>query len=96
MTTLNPTPDSRGHKALALVQSGALEHVLPVGDSDTLRLVPSRTREGAFYVADADSCTCPDRSYRHAICLHMQAVRIAAVLEDAERANSQSSLKVVA
>lgn len=89
-------PESRGHKAVQLVASGALEHVLTVDGSDTQRLIPSCSREGAFYVTDDHSCTCPDATYRKAVCKHMQAIRIAAVLADAERANTQSSLQVVA
>lgn len=78
--------DSRGQKALALVSSGALEHPVWLDQSLSQRLVPSCSKEGAFYVTDATSCTCPARRYfPRKTCKHSLALRIAAVLDEACR-----------
>jgi hypothetical protein len=99
-TVLNPTTsDTRGSRAMALVASGALEHPVWLDAEHVQRLVPSCAREGAFYVTSIDSCTCADAKYRRAVCKHQQAVRLAAVLAQAEQENEQagsSRLEVVA
>jgi hypothetical protein len=95
-TLLNSSDDSRGQKALALVSSGALEQPVWLDQSLSQRLVPSCTKEGAFYVTDAKTCTCPDAKYRRAVCKHQQAVRLANVLKLAQQENQQAQLEVVA
>ena len=95
MTSLPQTTESRGHKALAVVASGALEHPVFVGAEH--RLVPSTSKNGAFYVTSLDSCTCMDATYRPGkICKHRIALKLQQVLDEAAQENGQSSLKVVA
>jgi uncharacterized Zn finger protein len=86
MTTL---PQSRSTRAVALVASGALDDSVAIylDPARTQRLVPSQSKEGAFYVTSANSCTCPDATYRKAVCKHQQAVRVARVLAAAEQEN---------
>jgi len=94
MTTLSDT--TRGQKAVALVASGALDHALYLEGSSSQRLVPSCSREGAFYVTSLDSCTCPDSTYRKAkVCKHRIALRLKSVLDQADVENTQR-LEVVA
>jgi SWIM zinc finger len=89
-TVLVPSVDSRGHKALALVNSGALEQPVYLDCSRTQRLVPSCTTEGAFYVTSLTSCSCPDSKYRRArICKHRIALKLQRVLDEAGRENQQ-------
>jgi len=82
--------DSRGQKALALVASGALDEAHYVERSSTVRLVPSQSKDGAFYLADATCCTCADRKYRNTICKHMQAIRVINLLKCAAQTNRQT------
>ena len=82
-------PTDRGKSAVALVASGALDHAIYLEGSSSQRLVPSCTNEGSFYVTDASSCTCPDHTYRKAICKHMIATRLAYVLESAAMHNDK-------
>ena len=88
MLTLPNDTDQRGHKAVALVASGALDGA-PYLDHSSLRLVPSQSKDGAFYITDACSCSCADAKYRKVVCKHQQAVRILNVLKLAEQTNRQ-------
>ena len=97
MTTLNQPsrfPTDRGKSAVALVASGALDNPIFVGTEH--RLVPSTSKEGAFYVTSLDSCTCPDATYRPTkVCKHRIALKLQSVLDQAEAENNQR-LEVVA
>ena len=78
--------NSRQQKALALVTSGALDHLVNV-DPDHY-LIPSACAEASFYVTSTHDCTCPDVTYNHvALCKHSIALRIARTL-DATREDS--------
>ena len=97
MTTLpNPPsrfPTDRGKSAVALVASGALDNPIFVGTEH--RLVPSCSKEGAFYVTSLDSCTCADSTYRpNKVCKHRIALKLQHVLDEAEADNR--TLEVVA
>lgn len=93
MTTTLPNPPSRfptdrGKSALALVQSGALEHPVYLDDARTRRLVPSCSGNGSFYVTSEHECSCNDRTYRNVICKHMLACKVDAVLKSAADQNT--------
>jgi hypothetical protein len=77
MTTL---PESRGHKALALVASGALDTLIPVVDNEHF-LIPSCSTEGASYITSTHQCSCNDFKYRGKVCKHQVALRLANVLK---------------
>ena len=93
MTTLpNPPsrfPTDRGKSAVALVASGALDNPIFVGTEH--RLVPSCSKEGAFYVTSLDNCTCPDFRFRKVTCKHIAAVKIQQVLDEVGRDNQQTT-----
>lgn len=75
---------SRQRRALALVSSGALEHLVAIGADHCL--VPSQESEGAFYVASTHDCSCPDSKYHpDLVCKHQLAVRLQRVLDAAEQ-----------
>ena len=69
-------PDTREHRALELYRARGAEIILI--DRDTYE-VPSqdgtRTYE-VLYGGNAESCTCPDNSYRGAACVHLMAVAV--------------------
>jgi SWIM zinc finger len=65
---------ARAQAALDLLQSGAVNPKLTVGNGEAI-LVPS-SHEGAFYATSIDSCTCPDATYRKVVCKHQLAVRV--------------------
>ena len=97
MTSLsNPPsrfPTDRGKSAVALVASGALDNPIFVGTEH--RLVPSTSKEGAFYVVSLDSCTCADSRWRPSkVCKHRIALKLQHVLDEAEADNR--TLEVVA
>lgn len=74
-----PHLTDRQIKALMIV-TGGMPDVVIKGD---IRLVPSMTCSGAYYLAAHDRCTCDDHAYRHLVCKHILAVRLAEVLDTA-------------
>jgi len=74
-----PHLDDRAIKALMIVVGGMPD----VRIRDDIRLVPSATCGGAFYMTSSEKCTCDDFAFRRVVCKHRLAVRLAEVLETA-------------
>jgi hypothetical protein len=79
--------DPRSERALLLVAQGLGDQTTRHGD----RLVPSASKEGAFYLVTLASCTCPDATYRKVTCKHQIALRLENVIRAAERENAEAA-----
>jgi hypothetical protein len=79
--------DPRSERALLLVAQGLGDQTTRHGD----RLVPSASKEGAFYLVTLASCTCADAKYRKVTCKHQIALRLESVLRGAQAENSTSA-----
>jgi hypothetical protein len=86
------TENPRSLKALQLTAGAADWLALPDGGYG----IPSQRHDGAFYAADATTCTCPDATYRSSECKHILAVRLHQILQTAVTQPAPRRLKVVA
>jgi hypothetical protein len=93
MSVTISTDNLRSLKALQLTAGAADWLVLPDGGFG----IPSQRLDGAFYAADATTCSCPDAKYhRSEPCKHVLAVRLYAVLQAAVTQPEPRRLKAVA
>ena len=81
-----PHLNERAIKALMLVVGGMPD----VRIKADIRLVPSATCSGAYYMSTADRCTCDDHAYRQVVCKHILAVRLADVITAATAAEQET------
>ena len=84
--------DKRAISAMQLVVDGLGDARAASGE----HLIPSQSREGAFYLTTEYSCSCPDRTYRKGVCKHMLSLRIQRTIDEALPESAGPRLEVVA
>lgn len=77
MTIQISTRDPRSMKALAILETAARwQRGHRKADGRPFFVIPSASRPGVAYYADARECNCPDAIHRGVTCVHQLAVRL--------------------